>query len=478
MELPQSSVDRVVADLCDAELGDPRRTARLQRVASKLAECPQRSLPDAMGSEAELEGAYRLINNPRVSMEALDAAHARQTASRAVREGVVLAIHDTTPCQFSHADPAAVGYLNTGKPGFNLHYSLVVGADSRRPLGTSYVEPIFRSKPPRRRNSRSKQQESLSGAQTHKKPNREFERWRRGMAATETCLDGCEVIHIADRESDSYPLMAQSVQNQRRFVFRARIGERSAQLANGASGSVQQLAADTQGVLTREVALATRKRRSTLSSAHPPRKARLASLRFSATPVEIFRPRYVSAGEFPRTLRLHVVRVWEPHPPHGEAPVQWLLFTTEPIDTPEQVAAIVDMYRARWLIEECNKALKSGCMVEQRQFESREALLTMLAISLPIACEILRLRAATRENPERPGTDVASPLQIDILRRLGSRTLSPTPTAREVLLAVAAMGGHQRSNGQPGWLVLQRGMSKLLAYETGWRAARQAPDDL
>ena len=170
--------------------------------------------------------------------------------------------------------------------------------------------------------------------------------------------------------------------------------------------------------------------------------------------------------------------MWEPEPPRDERPVEWLLYTSESIDTPAQIAAIVDIYRARWLIEECNKALKSGCLIEERQFESLAAMKVMLAISLPIACEVLALRAGARENRVRPATDVLSPLQITILRRLGSRTLPDEPTALDVLLALAAMGGHQRSNGDPGWLVLQRGMRRLLDYETGWRAARGVQENL
>ena len=35
--------------------------------------------------------------------------------------------------------------------------------------------------------------------------------------------------------------------------------------------------------------------------------------------------------------------------------------TTEPVATSADIEAVVDMYRTRWLIEECNKALKTGC---------------------------------------------------------------------------------------------------------------------
>jgi hypothetical protein len=480
MKLPNASVHRIVSDLQHAQLGgDPRRSRRLKRVVTRMSKRPTASLPDVMDSEAELKGTYRFVNSEHVSMAALHEAHATQTADRALREFIVLALHDTTPCHCRHGNPADVGYLSTGKPGFYAHYTLVVGATSRRPLGVSHLETVVRKKPPRRRSARAEKRKKESGAQTRKKKNREFERWSRGISATDERLAGCEVIHVADRESDSYELMSGCLEAGSRFVFRSRVRERTV-VRNGEKGAVRELAAQAKGMLSREVALATRKPRSTPRSAkaHPPRKARLATLHFSAMQqVELRRPNYLGQT-FPPTLKLNVVRVWEPQPPSGDAPVEWLLYTTEPVDTPAQVAAVVDMYRARWLIEECNKALKSGCLIEQREFQTLEAMQVMLALSLPIACEILALRTGARENPNRPATDVLRSLQIEILRRVGSRKLGDTPTARDALLAVAALGGHQRSNGEPGWHVIQRGMSKLLAYEVGWRAARDLPPDL
>jgi hypothetical protein len=52
-------------------------------------------------------------------------------------------------------------------------------------------------------------------------------------------------------------------------------------------------------------------------------------------------------------------------------------------------------------------------------------------------------------------------------------TLTETPTIRDALRAVARLGGHLRQNGSPGWLVLGRGMQKLLWMERGWAAADQ-----
>ncbi len=74
-----------------------------------------------------------------------------------------------------------------------------------------------------------------------------------------------------------------------------------------------------------------------------------------------------------------------------------------------------------------------------------------------------------------PAHRVLTRVQLQILKVLGGYKLPSRPTARDALLAVAALGGHIRSNGDPGWLVLHRGLAKLLAYEEGWLAREKAP---
>lgn len=49
--------------------------------------------------------------------------------------------------------------------------------------------------------------------------------------------------------------------------------------------------------------------------------------------------------------------------------------------------------------------------------------------------------------------------------------LAAAPTAGADLLAVARLGGHLRSNGDPGWLVLGRGYQDLLMMTAGYRLA-------
>jgi Transposase DNA-binding/Transposase DDE domain len=470
VKLSKVSVERAAAVFAGLDLGDPRRTQRVTRIVANLASNPEASFPKAMGSEAEIEGAYRLMNSNRVTMEALNDAHAEITARRAVEAKIVVAIHDSTTCEFAHGDPETIGYTNTGKAGFLVHYTLVVSAGERRPLGVVHVEEVVRRKPPRKRSSlKAKKKKRHSGFETVRDPNRESLRWNRGFAAAHERLQGTEVIHLADREGDNYNLLAQALSDGCRFVIRARTLERRVESTDGESQTLYELVLGAQGVLTREVDLPPRKAAGAPKIAHPPRSARLARLAFSAARVILPRPK-IQPVNLPKQLEVNVVRVWESSPPPGEAPIEWVLYTTEPIEKPSDVAAVVDLYRARWLIEECNKAIKTGCRYEKRQFDSLHALLTLLALTLPVACEVLALRAACRRTPTAPATAVLTPTQLQILAVLGSRKLPRNPTVRDALWAVAALGGHMKTNGEPGWLVLHRGMAELLAYEKGWRA--------
>lgn len=470
--LESDAIARMQEDLSRADLGDPRRVARAQAVIERLAEKPDASLPDSMVTDAELEGAYRLFSNERVSFERLFDAHALGTAERARDSKVVLAIHDTTNCTFRHADPKEVGYLNTGKPGFPLHLTLLVDTKEwRRPLGLTHAEVLPREKAPRRRGA--KKVKRPSSHDTSKNQQREFLRWHRGIEITEARLAGSNVsiIHVADRESDSYELMATCLRQEHRFIFRAR-NNRNA-IEDGVAIPIRDLIADAPVVLEREVPL-SRRLDSTLPQrrrTHPAREGRVARLCFSATKATFKRPNIVGA-HMPKTIEVNVLHVFEQNAPAGQEPVDWLLYTTEPVETKKQIEAVVDYYRCRWQIEELNKALKTGCVVQERRLESLDALTTMLAISLPIAVELLALRTLARADSSSPAELVLHKQELAALRHISHRPLPKNPTVQDVLWCIAGLGGHIKNNGAAGWQVLQRGMEKFVVFAAGWCAAK------
>lgn len=453
-----------------ADLGDSRLRRRAADIVERLAKQPALPLPVALGSTAALEATYRFMNNGAVTLPRLVAGHRDATVDRA-RAAVskeVLVIHDTTTCQFGHLDPEEVGYLQTGEAGFFLHLALVVDAGLwRRPLGVVHAETIHRDK----RSRRGGRKLRLGGTATAKWKDRESLRWNRGVSAAAEALQGVgSVIHVADRESDSYQLLAHLLSLKQRFVLRVRHDRRARLPEDEDWATLTEVLADLDGRMTRTVPLSRRaaKTAPNAKKAHPPRELREAELVFSAGRVELPRPRYVAS---PDIVTLNVIHVVEENPPPGEAPVEWRLYTTERVRSKHDIERVVDIYRTRWVIEEFNKALKTGCMYEGRGFESRHALLNMLALSLPIACELLWLRSRARTDPDVSASTIFTVLRIALLRRLRPG-LPPNPTARQALLAIAALGGHQRSNGEPGWLVLQRGLNQLSACEVGWELAK------
>ncbi len=414
-----------------------------------------------------------MLSNPHTGWEDIIQPHQEKTVERCKGNEVVV-VHDTTEFQLSHADPAEVGYLQTGKPGFFAHVSLAVSADGqRRPLGIAGLQTLFRAQ-----RSRHRGRGKLPGSFTTRQPDRESLRWEAGITASASLLVEARAVHVADREADSYALLASMQARGDRFVVRLR-HDRTARAAKGADGEMVEwsrlkgLIGAAEACLQREVPLSARRGSAVPveKRAHPKRAARLAKLQFAATPVELRRPSYFGARA-PATLTLNCVRVYEVEVPEGQEPVEWMLFTSEPISSPDEIARVVDFYRTRWVIEEYFKALKSGCIYEERQLESRHALLNALAIFMPIACHMLWLRSRAQFAPDTPATEVLTLTQILVLRAVAHRPVPANPTARDVLFAVAGLGGHLKNNGEPGWASIRHGLERLLDFEIGWQAAR------
>ncbi len=470
MEMSDEVVGRVVEEFAELDLGDPRRTLRVMKLVAAMAKHPQESLPSSVGTEAELEAAYRLLNNEHVQYDDLLAEHRDRTIARAEEAGEVLVLHDTTTCTFDHADPNEIGYLPTGKAGFFVHTSLVVDARRhRRPLGILHVEPLWRSQ----RSGRGSRAKKVSGAEAAGWENRESERWGRCVQECAEHLESCSVVHVMDREGDKYELCSQMIEHGQRFVVRAKHNRR---LSGGEDAEFLREVLEKAPVSAMRDVYLSRREGSTAprsQSLMPARLARNAVLSIAAAQVSVRRPRNVPESHA-ASLAMNVVLVREPNPPAGQVPVDWVLLTSEPIETPEQVARIVDIYRYRWLIEEFFKALKTGCIYQERMFESRHALLNVLATSLPIAVELLWMRSRVADAPDAPAQDIVTPTQLDVLRKMGHRPLSENPTAGQVLLAIAGLGGHLKRNGAPGWQVLKRGYQRLLDYTAGWAAHQQA----
>jgi hypothetical protein len=472
-------VPTVVSEFATLSLGDARLHERTRRVVDRLCSCPAAGFPQSMTTEAELEGFYRLVGNERVSYAALMQPHIEQTVRRCANQRTARAVHDTTEVSFPAGGVReGLGPLGAGRDsqGFFAHITLASQADKgNSPLGVLAMTCFARPPQPR-----PKTRKKMAGNEYARFDTKESGRWLTQVEAAEQAVEGkASLVHIMDREADAYPLLATLVDNQYRFVVRVthdrvvcELDEDGAVLDDEGRLSLSEALLQAPIQLERQVPLSSRRAHSAPRSqrSHPERPMRTARLGLSAQSVVFQRPRYAS-DDLPEGLPVHIVYVRELDTPLGQDPVTWVLVTNEPIDTLAQIEQVLDHYCARWLIEEFFKALKTGCALEERQLESFRSLTNMLALFLPIAWQMLLLRALSRLTPDAPADQALTPTQIALLCREQPAKMKKGATVRDALYAVAGLGGHLKHNGPPGWLTLARGMQELLRMEIGWHAA-------
>jgi hypothetical protein len=462
------------SEFSGADFGDARLSQRLIQLAESCAAAPDKSFPKATGSRRALTAAYRFLGNDVVTAATMLKPHEKQTVERIAEAGLALVLHDTSSFAFP-GEREGLGPLHgTKERGFLLHGSLAVAADgTRRPLGVIASTTWARKEEPRKKKPNGKK---LAGSDYAKLTDKESKRWgdQVNVVATRVGLRA-KLIHIMDREADAYALLSDLIGNGHRFVIRMskdRVA-RDAEVQEGWE-DLRSLVERATRVVEREVFL-SRRAASTIPSVtktFPPRDPRMAKLVISATQVQLRRPRY--EHEKAPEITVNVVRVHELEAPPEVAPVEWVLLTNEPVTTPEEAMVVVDYYRARWLIEEYFKALKTGCEIEKLQLESYASLRNALALYIPVAWTLLFLRNLARDEPHAPALRVLSSTQVQVLRAFSPMKLGEAPTLAEAMLAVAMMGGYMKHKVGPGWLVLARGMQDLVLYERGWLARENA----
>lgn len=456
----------MMTEFNDVALGDARLSDRLQRIVERIASCPQRSFPDQMVTDAEQEALYRFLANDKVSLENVLSGHVRETCKRIAGRKTVRILHDTSQFVFA-GDREGLQLLKGTTKGFFAHVALAVSDDEERePLGVLGVHPFANEhvlenrELTRAEQTRAKRRKTRGEKKSH--------RWEKLALQTAAVLpDGTRGIHVMDQEANDYVVFEELLKAKVDFVVRG-----SAQRMLVGGRKVNDALSEQPAHEFREVSVSARSRKS--FHRQPIRPARDAQLLVRWAALSLSRPETGTATT--RQLTLNVVHVFEPAPPPGEEPIAWTLFTSERVESLEDASAIVEHYRARWIIEEFFKALKTGCAFEKRQLCSLEGLKRAFGIFVPMAWKLLSLRQLGRAETARPAAVVLDDEQQLLLRALlaeRNRTIPSQPSIRDVMLAIAGLGGHIKNNGDPGWQVLGRGLERFLDAEVGWRLARR-----
>lgn len=471
-----------IAEEFAADLGDPRRTQRLIRCGSRIAEKPDASFLEIFEDPAELEGFYRLVRSDYVDMDTLLSGHRDQTRQRCNEHDEVLVLHDTTEFRF----PLVDGYMREGlhsfskeKQGFRGHFSMAASADGLRlPLGIVGVRGFV---PPSADADVKAFWDNSFGELVNLN-----DRWWDGVQASEECLDGHSLIHVADREADFFSLLALMEQHDYRYVVRAK-HNRGARADDAAVvETLDEVLSTGEFVAQREVELSARPigaRPPASRRKHPPRTRRTACLDFRSVRVTLEPPprpgRSTAVNQPDEYIPIEVtaIEVVEQDPPEDATAVRWILLTSERIEGVPHLMRVVDMYRTRWLIEEMFKSLKTGCSYQKRQMSSAGTLLATLALLLPNAWRLLMMRHLERHCPDEPASTVLTDAELKVLKlRPSKHPLPRNPTVADACIAIARIGGYKRQNGPPGWQTIGRGYEKLVNLVEGYELMRAELD--
>ena len=459
----------------NAVLGDKRRTNCLVRCADALSRHPGGTLPDKINSPADLKAFYRLCDCPDVTHKAVLAPHRERTLQTIERlRRPILILHDATELDytthFSLADD--LGQIGNGKyRGYICQNSLAVDPKTREVIGLANQVLHHRVRVPK----------SETAAQRRDRETRESRLWLHG---TDGLPSRRQLVDVCDQGADTFEFLQHECYSGRRFVIRSAynrgilIGHKA---EKGHSSYVRTYAKGLSSLGERTVkvtgAMITKSPKKKGKKKTHWRKAREATVRISAAPIQVKPPGGVKTGDYEKVpMLVWVIRVWEVNPPRGQERLEWFLLTNEPVESFEDACRVVSWYECRWIIEEYHKAMKTGCGIENPQFTTEARLQPAIALISVVALTLLSLRDASRrpDAKRRLATDLFSIDYVEVLSLWRYKQVKRDWTIHDFFFALARLGGHQnrKSDKEPGWLVLWRGWTKLQLMLDGARAAK------
>jgi len=442
-----------------ARLGDQRRTQRLVKIATRLAQSPGGTLPQAMPQWGELKAAYRFFSQPKISYEDILRPHWERTQAVCREPGEYLLIEDTTLLDYTgHPAAEGLGIIGDGGRGLCVHSMLALKVsawDLEQQPETTVVglfgQQCWSQRPRPKGETRAKRKW---------RSNRASKRWAEVLKTSVGPSASSHWTYIADREADFYEPIQYCRQRGVDFVIRACQNRRLAGEAVHLWESLEQ--ATVLGQV--EVELRSR----------PGQAARRAVVELRSRRVDLCGP--WRPGGWQEDLEgLYVLQVREVDPPPEAEPLDWVLLTSLSCNSLAEARRIIGRYTARWHIEEYHKALKSGAGAEESQLAQAYRLENLLAVLALVAIRLLNTKLLARAFPDQ----ALAPEEVSqqALNLLESKVGKPKEgwTQSTFWIAVARLGGFigRKSDGMPGWQTIWRGWQRLLWMNEGLETLNQ-----
>jgi hypothetical protein len=455
-------------EMAGVDLHDKRLNERLTTLLSDLGEGPTLSIPAACRGGAEMAAAYRFFDNDKATFDRVLAPHRTRTQERSREQPVVLLVQDTTEVDLTRPQQQVAGagpMATAARRGLFLHLVSAFTTDGT-PLGDVWSQTWIRD-------DASLKQTRVAKRKVRKAApieDKESFRWLEGLRQSRSFAQRCPnttCVCVADSEADIYEVFAEPRGESQPVQWLIRLGQDRAVAASEATvaGLVGERVAAAPVLFTKEISIRSREAKIACESRRRQRSraARQTVVAVRAATVTLRPPTRPDRTLLEVTVQVVLVR--EIDPPAGEETVEWLLVTTLPINTVEQVRTIVQYYTVRWMIEVLFRTLKSGCRVEQRRFEQVERVRVCLAVYLIVAWRTLYVCRLGRSCPDLDCEAVFEPSEWQSVWVAVQQQKPPKkpPRLAEMIRLIAQLGGyvnHPKRNDPPGpqtvWIGLQR----------------------
>ena len=268
---------------------------------------------------------------------------------------------------------------------------------------------------------------------------KESQRWVDSFARSQRLIaPSVTLVTIADREADFYDLLTAPRRANAHLLIRARFNRRVDDATAWADTQWEAVRA-TPPATTIDVEL-PRHHAGTQNT-----KGRVATLAIRYATLTLAAPSYKGGPP----LELQHILVEEVDPPAGVQPIRWQLLTTLPIASPEVAQLYVEWYSSRWLIERFHFVLKSGCGIEDLQFQSRERWECALVTYSIVAWHLLALLYFARTHPEVHCEVLLTTEEWHVLSHLAaphSPVSASPPTVKQAVRLLGRLGAFGGAN--------------------------------
>jgi len=464
---PSAPADWAEEEFGALDVGDERLRERAYLLARDFLARPRANIPEACdGSTAKVKAAYRFFQNPQVGMDAILLSHAQATVDRVRAHPVVLAVQDTTDLDYTHHALATLdlGPLQSADDltvGLKLHETIAFTPQGL-PLGLLDAQCWARD---------GSAAEKDDGRPIEEKESfRWLESYRKVAEVQKLCPDTM-LVSMGDRESDIYELLeeacADSAEPKPKLLIRAHRG-RQRKVHDPLRVEGQSL---WDFMARRPVAAY----QGLMIPGNGNRKERKATVAVRHARVRLKPPEgHKGPGVWVWAIYAHET---DYDPAEVEHPISWMLLTTVDTSTTEQALEHLLWYAKRWGIEVFHRILKSGCRIEDRQLGNADRLQAAIAFDLVIAWRVQWLMAQSRQTPHVACDDILTEEEWKPLYAYVHKRPPPEkpPTLREAIRLIAKLGGFlgRKRDGEPGPMVLWRGLTRLPDLVAGWRMALQ-----